>query len=52
MTTPDACAHCGVPRDQHTRDRYAAIPGWHPWTRESRLIPDWRPTGFIPTPAT
>ncbi|WTW93649.1 hypothetical protein OG216_09785 [Streptomycetaceae bacterium NBC_01309] len=31
MTAADRCAHCLHPRDQHTGQRYAAIPGWHDW---------------------
>lgn len=34
MTARDACAHCARPREQHGR-RYAALPGWHDWTRET-----------------
>lgn len=39
MTAPDRCAHCLVPRDQHTEQRYATIPGWHDWKADRTETP-------------
>ncbi|MFI6986072.1 hypothetical protein ACIBSV_46970 [Embleya sp. NPDC050154] len=34
--TPDACVHCGHPRDGHGT-RYATITGPHTWTPEPEI---------------
>jgi hypothetical protein len=47
VTDTAPCAHCAIPQHTHG-NRYAAIPGWHPWTAERSASPGPPPLWLPP----